>query len=42
MGAVGIDTHKDTLAVCVVDALGAPRSERIFDNEPAGHQALLD
>jgi transposase len=42
MGAVGIDTHKDTLAACVVDALGMPRSERIFDNDPAGHRALLD
>jgi transposase len=42
MGAVGIDTHKDTLAACVVDALGMPRAERIFDNDPAGHRALLD
>ena len=41
MGAVGIDTHKDTLAACVIDALGMPRSERSFDNDPAGHRALL-
>lgn len=42
MGAIGIDTHKDTLAACVVDALGMPRAERTFDNDPAGHRALLD
>ena len=41
MGAVGIDTHKETLAACVIDALGMPRSERSFDNDPAGHRALL-
>jgi transposase len=42
MGAIGIDTHKATLAACVVDALGAPRAERTFDNDPAGHGELLD
>jgi transposase len=42
MGAIGIDTHKATLAACVVDALGMPRSESTFDNDPAGHRALLD
>ena len=42
MGAIGIDTHKATLAACVVDMLGMPHSERTFDNDPAGHRALLD
>jgi transposase len=41
MSAIGIDTHKATLAACVVDALGMPRAERTFDNDPAGHRALL-
>ena len=41
MSAIGIDTHKDTLAACVVDVLGTPRAERTFDNDPAGHRALL-
>jgi len=41
MSAIGIDTHKDTLAACVVDVLGMPRAERTFDNDPAGHRALL-
>jgi transposase len=42
MGAIGIDTHKATLAACVVDGLGTPRAEGTFDNDPAGHRALLD
>jgi len=42
MGAVGIDTHKATLAACAVDALGWPQAERTFANDPAGHRALLD
>jgi transposase len=41
MMAIGIDTHKDTLAVCRVDAAGTALDERIFDNDPAGHAALL-
>lgn len=40
MAAVGIDTHKATLAACVVDELGAPRAERTFANNPGGHAAL--
>jgi transposase len=42
MGAIGIDTHKATLAACVVDTLGMPRAECTSDNDPAGHRALLD
>ena len=41
MHAIGIDTHKDTLAACRVDELGAPLAERTFPNAPAGHQGLL-
>jgi transposase len=41
MVAVGIDTHKDSLAACVVDDLGNPIAERIFPNDRAAHEALL-
>ena len=41
MAAIGIDTHKATLAACVVDELGAAVAERTFDNDPAGHRAVL-
>jgi transposase len=42
MGAIGIDTHKATLAACAVDGLGAAHAERTFVNDPAGHRALLE
>jgi transposase len=42
MDAIGIDTHKETLAACLVDELGSALDERTFDNDPAGHLALLD
>ena len=42
MAAIGIDTHKDSLAACLVDALGAALDERTFANDPMGHRALLD
>ncbi len=41
MRAIGIDTHKATLACCLVDELGSPLEERTFANDPAGHQAFL-
>jgi transposase len=41
MIAIGIDTHKATLAACAVGELGQPLDEREFANEPAGHRALL-
>jgi transposase len=41
MQAIGIDTHKATLAACAIDELGHPIAERIFGNDPAGHAALL-
>lgn len=40
MTAVGIDTHKRTLAACAVDAVGAVLGEQTFENEPAGFVAL--
>jgi transposase len=42
MTAVGIDTHKASLAACAVNELGAPLAERTFVNNPAGHAALGD
>ncbi len=42
MDAIGIDTHKATLAACLVDELGTVLDERTFDNDPTGHRALLD
>src|SRR5450432_1605473 len=41
MRAIGIDTHKATLACCLVDELGQPLDERTFANDPAGHRTLL-
>ena len=41
MTAIGIDTHKDTLAACRVDASGMAVAERIFANDRSGHTALL-
>jgi transposase len=38
--AIGVDTHKDTLAACLVDGLGMARDEREFPNDPAGHTAF--
>jgi len=40
MSAIGIDTHKDSLAACAVDELGAVVAEAIFPNDPGGHAAL--
>jgi transposase len=40
MTAIGIDSHKATLAACVIDALGASVDEQTFANDPAGHRDL--
>jgi transposase len=40
MRAIGIDTHKATLAACAVDELGTPLAEAVFANDPTGHAAL--
>ena len=41
MTAIGIDTHKATLAACAVDDLGRPVAEATFANDPAGHLAFI-
>jgi transposase len=41
MTAIGIDTHKATLAACAVDELGRPVREATFANDPAGHVAFI-
>jgi transposase len=41
VAAIGIDTHKSTLAACRVDDLGGPLVETTFANDPAGHERLL-
>ena len=40
MPAIGIDTHKRTLAACAVDAVGSVIDERTFDCDPAGFVEL--
>ena len=40
MAAIGIDTHKRTLAACAVDGVGAAVDERTFDNDRDGFSAL--
>jgi transposase len=41
MLAIGIDTHKATLAACALDELGQPLAEASFANDPTGHRVLL-
>jgi transposase len=41
MTAIGIDTHKATLAACAIDELGRPIGEATFANDPAGHDAFI-
>ena len=41
MTAIGIDTHKATLAACAVDDLGRALAEATFANDPAGHIAFI-
>lgn len=38
---VGVDSHKDTLAACVVDGAGREVAAATFENSPAGHAKLL-
>ena len=40
MTAIGIDTHKSSLAACAIDELGTARAEATFPNDPAGHRQL--
>ena len=40
MVTIGIDAHKQSLAVCLVDELGRELAAREFANEPRAHRAL--
>jgi transposase len=40
MTAIGIDTHKSSLAACAIDELGSVLAEATFSNNPAGHREL--
>jgi transposase len=40
MSAIGIDTHKDSLAACAVDGLGAVRAEATVRTDPDGRAVL--
>ncbi|MBA2446345.1 MAG: transposase [Nocardioidaceae bacterium] len=39
--AIGIDSHKGSLAAAAVDEVGRPRASREFSNDPRGHRSLL-
>ncbi len=41
MTAIGVDTHKATLAACAIDDLGRAIDEATFNNDPAGHVAFI-
>ena len=41
MTAIGIDTHKATLAACAIDDVGRPIAEATFDNDPRGHDTFV-
>jgi hypothetical protein len=39
--AIGVATHKASLAACAIDGLGRAVSERTFENSPRGHKHFL-
>jgi len=41
MTAIGIDTHKATLAACAIDDLGRTIGEAVFANDPVGHRGFI-
>jgi transposase len=41
MTAIGVDTHKATLAACAIDDLGRAIGEETFGNDPTGHAAFI-
>lgn len=41
MVAIGVDTHKASLAACAIDTAGRVAAERSFANDPGGHRAFL-
>jgi transposase len=38
--AIGVDTHKASLAACAIDDVGRVTAERSFANNPAGHRSF--
>lgn len=40
--AIGVDTHKETLAAAAVDELGRELAVEIFPNDPAGHRRAAE
>ena len=40
--AIGVDSHKASLAAAAVDPLGRVLDAREFPNNPKGHQALCE
>ena len=41
MAVIGIDSHKDTLAGCLIDEAGTPIEHRELPNTAAGHAELV-
>jgi hypothetical protein len=41
MTAIGVDTHKVTLAACAIDELGRALDEATFGNDLAGYLAFI-
>jgi hypothetical protein len=39
--AIGVDSHKHSLAAAAVDELGRVLGSGVFPNDPSGHRALL-
>jgi hypothetical protein len=40
--AIGVDSHKSSLAVGVLDEMGRTMGIREFANDRAGHDSLID
>jgi transposase len=40
MVTIGIDAHKSSLAVCLIDELGRELASRVFGNQPRAYRAL--
>lgn len=40
--AIGVDSHKETLAAAAVDELGKQLEHRVFANDPNGHRKARD
>lgn len=38
--AAGIDTHKDTHALCVIDSIGRVVKSGVFDAKASGYDAI--